>query len=256
MNQKFAITFDLWDTVIVDDSDEEYRSILGLRPKCEERIHVVWNAYRLISSFSYERIKHAYVTINDEFNRVWHEEFVTWTVSERLDRISTMLDCKLPNDVLNDVILKLENMEIDISPRPVPGVREAIEKISRTYSLGVVSDAIVTPGRNLRIWLELNNLLKYFSAFAFSDEVGHSKPHPSIFLSAASQLGVPAHNLVHIGDREHNDIRGAHTLGMRAILFAGSRSTDVAETTADAVIYRYSELPTILKELLESAATK
>ena len=254
MNQEFAITFDLWDTVIIDDSDEEARSLLGLRPKSEERIHLVWNAYRLTSSFSYEQIRHAYVTINDEFNRVWHDEFVTWTVPERLDRISTMLDCKLPKDLLDNLIFDLENMELEVAPRPLPGVQEAIEKISHTYSLGVVSDAIVTPGRNLRAWLEMNGLLKYFSAFAFSDEVGHSKPHASMFLSVASQLGVPVQNLVHIGDREHNDIRGAHALGMRAILFTGSRPADAAGTTADAVVNHYSELPIILKELLESDA--
>ncbi len=256
MNQEFAITFDLWDTVIVDDSDEEMRAQMGLRPKREERIHVVWNAYRQHSSFAFEQIRHACVTVNDEFNRVWHDEFVTWTVPERLDRISAVLECGLPGEVLDDAVFKLENMEIEIPPRAMPGVREALEKISQMFSLGVVSDAIVTPGRNLRKWLELNGVLKYFSAFAFSDEVGYSKPHPSMFQSAARQLDVPVQNLVHVGDREHNDIRGAHALGMRAVLFTGSRSADAAETTADAVCNHCSELPTVLERLVGSAVAK
>lgn len=32
-----AISFDLWDTIVVDDSDEEERAALGLRSKHDER---------------------------------------------------------------------------------------------------------------------------------------------------------------------------------------------------------------------------
>ncbi len=39
-----AVTIDLWDTIIDDDSDEPKRKAKGLRTKAEERRHLVWAA--------------------------------------------------------------------------------------------------------------------------------------------------------------------------------------------------------------------
>ncbi len=244
-----AITFDLWDTVINDDSDEPKRAALGLRSKRDQRHYVVWNALNQNDPISLEEVCQMYEEVNDEYNRVWHDEFVTWTVSERIDHILTKLDRTLSPREFSDVVAELEDMEIEIPPDPVDGVGAALEQISKVYPLAVVSDAIISPGRNLRKWLEMHGLLRHFSGFAFSDEVGKSKPDPAIFESASTQLGVDLKQMVHIGDREHNDIKGAHALGMKAILFAATRDTDAQGTTADAVCRSYSDLPGILKML-------
>lgn len=244
-----AITFDLWDTVINDDSDEPKRAALGLRSKRDQRHYVVWKALNENDPISLEDVSQAYDEVNDEYNRVWHDEFVTWTVSERIDHILDKLDRTLSPLDFSDVVAVLEDMEIEIPPDPVDGVGTALDEISNVYPLAVVSDAIISPGRNLRRWLDMHGLLKHFSGFAFSDEVGKSKPDPAIFESAATQLGVDLNEMVHIGDREHNDIKGAHALGMKAILFTATRDTDARETTADAVCRSYSELPGILKML-------
>ena len=39
-----AITFDLWDTIVDDDSDEVVRAARGLRSKRDERRHLLWHA--------------------------------------------------------------------------------------------------------------------------------------------------------------------------------------------------------------------
>jgi hypothetical protein len=39
-----AVTFDLWDTMVYDDSDEPERAARGLRSKKGERRHLVWQA--------------------------------------------------------------------------------------------------------------------------------------------------------------------------------------------------------------------
>ena len=39
-----AITFDLWDTLVIDDSDEAKRKERGLRSKFDERRHLLWEA--------------------------------------------------------------------------------------------------------------------------------------------------------------------------------------------------------------------
>ena len=39
-----ALSFDLWDTLVIDDSDEPKRRARGLRSKRDERRWLVWQA--------------------------------------------------------------------------------------------------------------------------------------------------------------------------------------------------------------------
>ena len=244
-----VITFDLWDTVINDDSDEAIRQARGLRSKRDERYYLVWQAVNEVSPQSLETVGNAYDEVNVLFNEVWHNDFVTWTVSQRLNRVLANLDITLPRIAFRETVEALESLEVTVPPEPIDGAHEALAEISREYPLGVVSDTINTPGTGLRQWLEHHDLKQYFKVFAFSDEVGHSKPHRDIFARAVEGLGSEFTKAVHIGDREHNDIRGAHALGMQAILFTATRDTDAANTTADAICNSYSELPDILHRL-------
>ncbi len=244
-----AITFDLWDTVINDDSDEVVRKARGLRSKRDERYFLVWQAANEVSSIALESVKQVYDQVNVEFNQVWHSDFITWTVPQRLDRILAKLNIQLPDISYRETVEALETMELTVPPAPIDGAREALSEISREYPLAVVSDTINTPGTGLRLWLERHELKQYFKVFAFSDEVGHSKPHRDIFARAVDGLGARFEHAVHIGDREHNDIRGAHALGMRAVLFTATRDADAANTSADAVCTSYAELPGILNRL-------
>ncbi len=47
---------------------------------------------------------------------------------------------------------------------------------------------------------------------------GRTKPHPSIFVAALEALGVRADETAMVGDSYEDDIEGARSLGMRAIL--------------------------------------
>ena len=116
-----------------------------------------------------------------------------------------------------------------------------------------MSDAIVSPGRCLRRWLDIHGLLDYFDAFAFSDEVGHSKPHPDMFATVAEQLGVDLPEMVHLGDRDSKDVKGPHALGMKAVLFTATRDRDKDATTADAVCERHQDLVAIIDRLAANA---
>ena len=107
----------------------------------------------------------------------------------------------------------------------------------------------MTPGTGLRKILAKYGLKDYFQGFAFSDEVGYSKPHRAMFESACAQMGVELDEIVHIGDRDHNDIKGPHALGAKGILFTGSRPADKDNTTADAICENYSDLPGIVDDL-------
>jgi HAD superfamily hydrolase (TIGR01549 family) len=244
-----AITFDLWDTIIHDDSDEPKRKAQGLPSKREFRRQLALQAFAAAGSTEPRQIEAAYDTMEAAFHHVWHEQHVTWTVSERVSVLESGLGRRLPSESFSTLVRELEEMEVTVTPDPVPGVAEALADLSASYKLGVVSDAIYSPGRCLRQWLEMHDLKRYFSGFAFSDEVGHSKPHRNMFTSVAEQLGVRMDEMLHLGDRDHNDIKGPHILGMKAVLFTATRDRDKHMTTADAICERYADLPAIVDRL-------
>lgn len=244
-----AITFDLWDTVIHDDSDEPKRIAAGELSKREARRQLATDAFSENAKTDRRDVLIAYDTMEAAFSHVWHDQHVTWTVAERIAVLEKGLGHELASETERRLVNALEEMEIAIAPDPVPGVADALKDLSRRFKLGVVSDAIYTPGRCLRQWLEMHGLKQYFHGFAFSDEVGRSKPHRSMFASVADQLGVRIEEMLHIGDRDHNDVKGPHNLGMKAILFTATRSLDKNDTSADAVCERYADLPGIIDHI-------
>ena len=244
-----AITFDLWDTVIHDDSDEGKRQAQGLASKREARRALALAVLERHAPTDEARLLTAYDTMEAAFNHVWHEQHVTWTVDERVAVLLAGLGRILPAADRAELVAGLEEMEVTVPPNPIEGIGAAIATLAGSFKLGVVSDAIYTPGRCLRQWLQMHDLLQYFQGFAFSDEVGHSKPHRDMFAAVASQLGVEVHDMLHVGDRDHNDIKGPHALGMKAVLFTATRDRDKHHTTADAVCGRATDLPDIIARI-------
>ena len=79
-----AITFDLWDTLVIDDSDEAKRAEQGLRSKFDERRHLLWEALNTIEPIELETVRLAYNVGDAAFNKVWKEMHITWHIAERL----------------------------------------------------------------------------------------------------------------------------------------------------------------------------
>ena len=183
MNHKIkAVTFDLWDTIVHDDSDEPKRKAKGLRSKKAERRHLLWEALNKQAPIGEAEVTLAYDVADAAFNRVWHDQHVTWRIGERL-RGGPEGAGPQPagGGVRRARQRKHEEMEVDIRPDLIPGIAEALAEIHGRYRTCIVSDAIVSPGRCLRQLLASYDLARHFDGFAFSDEVGHSKPHQSMF---------------------------------------------------------------------------
>ena len=244
-----AVTFDLWDTIVNDDSDEPLRAEQGLRSKKEERRFQIWEALNDVKPIDYEQVSLAYDTAEAGFNVVWKECHINWTVEQRIKVVLAGLKRQVTESVFKRLVTGHATMEVDIPPNPIDGIQYALKDLSTRYKLCIVSDSIVTPGTGLREILDKHGLKKYFSGFAFSDEVGHSKPHPAMFQSASEQLGIELNEIVHIGDRDHNDVKGPHSVGAKAILFTAARPDDRDITTADAICETHSDLPAIVDRL-------
>jgi len=252
-----AITFDFWDTLFVDDSDEPERAARGLAPKPVARraafVQAVLAAYPAVGEAAAgAAMDHA----DAWFRRCWKIEHHTPSVTRRLEVALDRLGVAPPQGWAA-LVASLEEMEARIPPRPVPGAAEALAALAARWPLGVVSDAIFTPGRCLRRVLEANGLLRYFtpSAVVFSDEAGAAKPAPAVFERAAAGFraaGVDCYvgGLVHVGDREANDVDGPLAAGARGVLFTGAVDRrGGAPTRAAAVCDDLRALPAILAGL-------
>jgi putative hydrolase of the HAD superfamily len=113
--------------------------------------------------------------------------------------------------------------------------------------IGIVCDVGVTPSSVLRAHLERHDVLGYFDAFAFSDEVGVYKPDARIFEAALERMGIGPAAAAHVGDLRRTDVSGANALGMTSVRYAGLFD-DAEHDGPDAhhVIDHHDQLPGVL----------
>ncbi len=244
-----AVSFDIWDTVLLDDSDEPKRARQGLPPKKIARGDLIERA--LAGAVPRERIDSACEAAEKESSRVWGEEAVTWTVSRRIGRILSALERALPERELSRLVREIEEMEFRVRPDLVDHIGEALRVLEGRYRLVVVSDTIFSPGWSLRKILEGYGLLGRFTGFVFSDEAGRSKPASEVFEKAAELASCRVGEMVHVGDREFNDVSGAKSAGAWAVLATAAKGGGAAQTRADAVCGDYRKLPEIIEALGE-----
>lgn len=80
----------------------------------------------------------------------------------------------------------------------------------------LTSNTGMLPGELMRKLLVLAGFGGYPGVF--SNELGVAKPHPRMFEEACVTLGVPAADVLHIGDNPDADVAGARAAGLQAEL--------------------------------------
>jgi len=105
-----AITFDLWDTLFVDDSDEPIRASRGMRTKKTERRFLLHQALSRHHRVTADQVNLAYDVVDAAFRKVWHDQHVTWTVRERLNVLLEGLRLSLPEGELAELVRLHEDM--------------------------------------------------------------------------------------------------------------------------------------------------
>jgi putative hydrolase of the HAD superfamily len=93
-----------------------------------------------------------------------------------------------------------------------------------------------------------DGVLHLIDGAVYSSEIDWAKPHREAFIAAMAAVGVtdPA-RCVFVGDRPWDDIHGAKSLGMKAVLVPHSQVPPFDQTRPDAVIGELSELPALIE---------
>ncbi|MGQ9630241.1 MAG: HAD family hydrolase [bacterium] len=210
-----AITFDFWDTIYVGSFhyDERVEYLLGALAEL---------------GFHRERgrIEEAFQRSSEWLQEAWLKEQRAFAPRERVEAILENLGIHLgPYEIL-PIVKRIEEIPLELPLELIDGAADCIWSLRRNFKLGLISDTGMTPGRVLREFLRRDGILECFSHLTFSDEIGVTKPHQKAFLTTLAHLGVRPEEAVHIGDRPDTDIRGAKSVGMRAILFRRGETFD------------------------------
>ena len=228
-----AVTFDLWQTLILDTAD-------GLRQARAGRIQGI---HALLTQHGYAgeqtAVEQAYDAVGERLEGAWRAQRDIGSHGQ----VRILLDLLgLEESIAADsrVMEALEQAYClpILSALPVAnaGAAEILGALSeRGMRLGLVCNTGRTPGTMLRIVLDRLGLARYLSVLTFSDEVGVRKPHPEIFLRTLAALGVSPEEAAHIGDDVTTDVAGARGIRMRAIHLCHARGASPAADVADAI---------------------
>jgi 2-haloalkanoic acid dehalogenase type II len=96
---------------------------------------------------------------------------------------------------------------------PMDDLEFVLERLSEEYQLGIVSNG--SP-KIQYAKLETLGIRNFFECIVISEEFGHRKPDPEIFLEAVRQLSREPDECVYIGNLLETDVLGAKNAGMKA----------------------------------------
>jgi sugar-phosphatase len=116
-----------------------------------------------------------------------------------------------PEEVALDVLERVVEL-VRERGRPMPGARRA-------------RDRCASPGRLIRFVLGHLGLDAYFAIAVSAEDESHGKPHPAVFLTAASRLGVEPQGCLVIED-SINGVIAAKAARMKCLAVPDPRQRD------------------------------
>ena len=126
----------------------------------------------------------------------------------------------------------------------VPALFDALRE--RGIKIGVLSNTLWSRAEHERIFAR-DGVLELIDAAVYTSEIAVTKPHADAFQAALDALGEPdPGTVVFVGDRPFDDIHGAKSVGMRAILVPHSaipaHQHGPVSGEPDAVVQRLGEV--------------
>jgi len=235
-----AVTFDLWQTLLLDTPE-------GLRRARAGRIrgiHEALSRHGLVVEL--DTVDRAYDAVGQTLETVW----ATRRDAGPRRHVRLLLECLgldggvSAEGALMDTLEDAYCLPI-LSAMPIlnAGAREVLETLqARGLRLALICNTGRTPGKMLRLVLERLGLADFLRVVSFSDEVGLRKPHPEIFHRTLSALDTAPAEAAHVGDDVSTDVAGARGVGMRAIHLCHPTSVSQHSDGAESIL-SLRELP-------------
>jgi putative hydrolase of the HAD superfamily len=177
-----------------------------------------------------------------EADRWWREEHRGYTADDRIRWMLRRLGIERPPDCehVARAVSAVDHALLELPPPLLEGTAEAVRRLAARFPLAIVSDTGFASGDAQDRLLERDGLLGHFAVRVYSCDIGHAKPRAEPFLAAADRIGIAPSEMLHIGDIERTDVRGALAAGLRAIRLDIVR--DSGPSAAELVATRWSDV--------------
>ena len=214
-----TVTFDLWQTLLLDDRDlGQARSIVRIEgaqsalTKCGE-------------DFDLDHIREAYIScfkqcreIRDNSLDVDFREQVAIFVNHIKPSLAERLDPGIMDEIAE---FYSDSFLVHPPPAHVDAVQVLQSIKDMGLKIGLISNTGMTPGFTCRSYMEERGMLDFFQTLTFSDEVKVAKPGSEIFKMTLKELGATPDQAIHVGDHVINDVVGAKRCGMKTVWISG-----------------------------------
>lgn len=225
-----AITFDLWNTLLVEKSFTA------------RRIEVLSEAFRREGKHvDAATITAAYRAAQRRHDDLWSREYCHYPLAERLNYVIEGTGASLGPASKEWVIERYGEIIHEDPPALTEGAAETVSTLAPRFRLGIISDTGVTSGSQIRRLLGGFGMLRHFTATIFSDETLLCKPRREAFYAALRGLKVKPAEALHVGDLLRTDVAGAKAAGWKGV-WLRVRDPDAQGVTPDYTITRLSEL--------------
>jgi putative hydrolase of the HAD superfamily len=248
-----TITFDLWNTLLSNTPQDNER----YKQKRLEAIQGVLekNGFGVEFDSLYRAHEEGY----EKCKETW-EKNLDLDTQEQLEIMFGFLDDSRFKTIPQGLMIELE--EVFLSPilkDPPPlieGAKKIVEYVqAEGHKIGLICNTGRTPGRIIRELPKELDMIQYFGALTFSNELKIRKPDPQIFFRTLNQLESDPLNSMHLGDQLKVDVLGAKRAGMISVHFSPKQSvpTEIQSQDADWVpdfsIKELNELEIVLQKI-------
>lgn len=240
MGKPEAIIFDLYNTLLENDTDEEREDTYLFLS--------LWLSYHGVRIKSAE-LRRLYLDLCHKHISRSGEPYPDIEIGEVFSAIIAANRDLPPTSAMVSEMALLFRMLTTNHLSPFPGVIAMLGALKGRVKLGIASNA-----QRLFTIPELTRfgMADFFDAIVFSSDVGACKPHRRVFETVLEALSVRAEEAVYVGDNLLADIYGARNSGMRAVwINRGKQEYDHREFKPDAEAGDTSSLHEMLVTMVE-----
>jgi len=149
-----------------------------------------------------------------------------------------------PTDALIATYLREWEPHTFTDPDGIAVLRQLHE---RGVKIGVLSNTMWPRSWHEEVFRR-DGVLDLIDGAVYSSEIDWTKPHPEAFSAAMAAVAMSdPRRCVFVGDRPWDDIHGAQSVGMRAVLVPNSDVPTFADAIPDAVISNLSDLVPLIE---------
>jgi HAD superfamily hydrolase (TIGR01549 family) len=143
-----------------------------------------------------------------------------------------------------DSLHRLRGIAPRNSVKLIPGARETLERLVERYPLGIVTARERASAQDI---LEYHSLNRLFKCVATARTTLRAKPHPAPVLWAAEQMGLPAENLLMVGDTTVDILAGRAAGAQTVALLCGfGNRKELERAKADVILDEPKDLLQLL----------